>query len=460
MQAQERVIKRAKRCIMFGVIIGMASVFILVFNIWHGPTSFDPAGTKDALNRIMLVVFASSALGVAAYRSCTEDVRSLLRKSEDLANGVDLEGGESPAVIVGKAREYQADFIETSQGSRRFSRKFAWLSVNRSCDLNCSFCYANRRGPDEEMPLDVFEGIVEAVQGLGVDCVHLTGGDASGYSHLIDAIGIARSYGMQIVMPTNGLKYASLAHAFALARAGISQVNVSLKGWDRNSYLNNTGVDGFDLAMEAIRNLKQAGVEVAVSMVLYADSVPDFLQGVKAAQMNGVSAFEFSPAFESQELPCAQMPPDQAHRFVRDFSAAYDKLVEITDGNFILSQTLPLCMWDETLIRKMNDNHQLSSVCQLFDESGIVFDNRGRLLMCNAFHAYPIGTYGKDFADSGALHGLIMGDKAQAARKRLCSPPSERCATCKIYSKCAGGCATRWTKFDFKEFEPYLHPVL
>lgn len=93
------------------------------------------------------------------------------------------------------------------------------------------------------MPLDLFHQIIDLVSGLGIRNVTLTGGEPTIYPHILEAIRCCKDHGLNVTIPTNGLAFALRDRLEQFCEAGVDRIGMSVKGHDRQSYLDPTFSD-------------------------------------------------------------------------------------------------------------------------------------------------------------------------------------------------------------------------
>lgn len=148
----------------------------------------------------------------------------------------------------------------------------AWLTTNRSCNNKCSFCYAqNAKGND--MDIEDAKRCIKALHEMGISHLILIGGEPTIYQNIIPLIEYATSVGMNVSMATNGRKFSDSLFSQKIARAGLSSVNISLKGSNEEEYLTNTHCKGFIEAIKGYKNLNEVGIKPIISYVITTNDV-------------------------------------------------------------------------------------------------------------------------------------------------------------------------------------------
>jgi hypothetical protein len=142
---------------------------------------------------------------------------------------------------------------------------YAVWEITLRCDLACRHCgsRAGRERPEELTTAEALD-LVQQMADLGVLEVTLIGGEAYLRDDWTEIARAVRAHGMQCTITTGG-RGMSVERARAAKAAGVQSVSVSIDG-ARDTHDMLRGVRGsFDAAVEAMRNLRQAGISVSVN---------------------------------------------------------------------------------------------------------------------------------------------------------------------------------------------------
>lgn len=329
--------------------------------------------------------------------------------------------------------------------------KHVWMTLNRQCNLRCRWCYASSTGyhQADNMPVKLAEEIIDFLSELHPEYVSLIGGEPTCYPDLEHVIHRMRAYGMKTTLFTNGLVFCHQAYLDQLISAGLHGVNLSMKGWSTESYLQSTGVDGYGAMQKAIQNISNSPLESIVSFVISPENVDSYLVAVTDACAWGASYIYLSFEQNFSALDGKQSPRELSKIFymIESFMKSYEQLQAITGGNFVLHQSFPLCVWDAKFIEKLRSNRQILTSCQLLERSGLVFDTNGSLLPCNSMYQVPIGKFGVDFTSKQEFEQFWNCDKIRKIYEEFAKLPSCICESCQESTQCGGGCIANW--FDY-----------
>lgn len=333
--------------------------------------------------------------------------------------------------------------------------KYAWITVNRQCNLRCKWCYAKSADfkTSSDMPLSLAKELIDLASQLNIQNISVTGGEPTCHKDIAQIIQYIRQKNLTPILITNGVLFSDKSFLDSLVSQGLSSVNLSIKGCSEEDYMKNTGVKAYASTLEAIRHISKSSVRLLVSIVLNSDNIGRYLNAIKDAVENGAEEFHFSFEHDFSMLDGNPKPYDirSIHKLIKGFQESYPELSVITNGRFNLHQSLPLCLWDESFIQILKKNGQITTSCQLLERSGLVFDTDGSLIPCNLMHQVPIGKFGQDFSDKNSFLSFWNSQEVSNVYRKLCTYPGKKCHTCNENIHCGGGCLSNWFQFSYDE---------
>jgi len=150
------------------------------------------------------------------------------------------------------------------------------LSVTDRCDLRCAYCMPERMEflpRSEILSLAELDALASAFIGMGITKLRLTGGEPLVRKGFIDLVaGLSRHLGDgldELVMTTNGTRLAE--YADALARHGVSRVNVSIDSLDPATYARITRGGDIARVTAGVDAAIDAGIAVKINVVALAN---------------------------------------------------------------------------------------------------------------------------------------------------------------------------------------------
>ncbi len=338
--------------------------------------------------------------------------------------------------------------------------KRAWITLNRNCNLRCKWCYAQSTGYrlSDNMNLDLALKLLELVYSIGAKDVLFIGGEPTCDDELNKIVNYANELTLNTTLITNGIALDNKAYLDKLIYSGLSNIDVSLKGYSQTDFLNSTSVDAYDKVMNAIKNVAQTKIPFIVSMVITCDNVDNFLEGIRKAVECGAENFRFSfcndfSALDRNEINNNYDIEQNVFHVIKGFEKNYEELCRITHDNFLLHQTFPLCAWDFEFVNRLRNDLHITSSCQLFEQNSIIFDTNANVIPCNSMHQAPIGKYGEDFSSPSELLEYWNSERIISYYQMLAlTPPnSYECTNCDHWEVCGGGCISNWYNYSYED---------
>lgn len=128
------------------------------------------------------------------------------------------------------------------------------LSLTSRCNFACTYCVGDQPVTSKRGSLpasEMLRMILPVVEEAGIESIRLTGGEPTLYPELLTLIRMLRDRGIgEVQLTTNGFSLLKLARP--LADAGLTSLNVSLDGADRESFLRMTRRDLFARVLQGI----------------------------------------------------------------------------------------------------------------------------------------------------------------------------------------------------------------
>ncbi len=183
---------------------------------------------------------------------------------------VELADQTRKLVVDGIARKYY-----------RLTRPGRWYggiatSDCTGCNLKCKFCWsgAPRDHPERignfYKPDEVFDALMKCARKFGYSQIRISGNEPTlGKAHLIKLLELVEKTDLSFILETNGTLL-DREYTKDLSRFKNLHVRVSLKGTNREEFSRLTGAkpSGFDLQLNALKNLIDAGLSCHPSVML------------------------------------------------------------------------------------------------------------------------------------------------------------------------------------------------
>lgn len=328
-----------------------------------------------------------------------------------------------------------------------------WLTVNRTCNFRCPYCYAETTNYKDEMSLDLAKQLILFSKRMGAKAVILIGGEPLLYSKLDEIISYINDNEMKVVVVTNGLEITKKRIQNLINDNKIYSIGFSLKGWDAKSYLEQTKVDSFERIKEAISIFSNSSVQGTYSFVLTKqthDKLEKVAQLVSYDNKRKLKFILCNPVvWGDGKISGEQMLP--LSELIVSFQKQYDEVNKVLDGRLVLQQSLPTCVWPSDFIARLKSLNQIQFGCNIRSQKGLVFGIHGEVLICNSITDFPVAYFGRDFCDRQSFISFINNEDKKDLFHKILKYPLTQCGICDKKDACFGGCPFKWFVYSAQE---------
>lgn len=327
----------------------------------------------------------------------------------------------------------------------------AWLTTNRTCNNNCSWCYArNSLQSKTIMDLDNAQKLVDNLKKRNIKRIILIGGEPTIYPYFIDLIKYIRKENIRVSIATNGRKFSDISFASKVLDAGINGIDISLKAITEENYKRDTGSYGLKEMLDGYNNLKKLNFKPSMSYVIVDDNHNKFDDLVSFLLENNIT--DCSIQFVK---PVLELDKTEKLLDLRDMGNfveyIYNKL-SYTNINYTIEVSFPLCLINKTILRKLSNENRIINCCHVPRGSGINFDENFKIIPCNHFVNFPFSESPIDFSDDESIDKIMSSKIVSDFREKSRCYPASKCQTCNLWSQCGGGCFTRWLTLDPNDY--------
>jgi radical SAM protein with 4Fe4S-binding SPASM domain len=306
------------------------------------------------------------------------------------------------------------------------------------------------------MLLKLAKELVVLTKSIGVKQLLLIGGEPTLWGPLFDFNKFCLSERVPTILITNGVKFAIDNFWENYRKNPNDKIGISVKALTPQQLLEVTGFNNFSLIKKGIsRGIQELEAQVSITYnKFYTDSLVDMVKFAVDCGAKSVKIDFCSTVFTNGHPEVTYMVEPKS--IVKNIMRDYPQLERITKSNVIFEMMVPFCLWPIDFLKELVRKKQILSVCHVHKKEGIIFDENGKIIMCNALFDYPIGSYGKDFNDGKSFLKWINSSKIVNYYNLIGRLPSEKCGECDWYIECGGGCPLRWAIYKPDEI---IHPL-
>lgn len=155
--------------------------------------------------------------------------------------------------------------------------KNIYIYLTNNCNERCKHCYMYAGDIKiQELSPDVWKKVLLDYKNLGGQGVTFTGGEVTVYKGFESVLKYAHELGLNVTVLTNGI----LWDEQYIKRCGpyIDEVQISIDGYDKESYYNVRQYDGFGTAINTLIRFSEAGVRTSMAVTPLYDDLEEFVK--------------------------------------------------------------------------------------------------------------------------------------------------------------------------------------
>lgn len=318
--------------------------------------------------------------------------------------------------------------------------KVAWMTINRGCNNKCCWCYA-QNAVNDLMSFGDMRKCVNNLIDLGIRNIILIGGEPTIYPHIIETIKYIHDFGIKVMIVSNGRRFSDYSFAQKCVESGISGIDISIKGFSKVEYINNTGVDGFEEVIVGYRNLMKLNFKPTLSYVVCDNresKIIEMYNFLETYNLEDITIQFVKPVVS--ENSNAIMPLDEMGSLV---GKIYE-IMEKSNKHYRIEVSFPLCLIKESILVNLIKNKKIVTCCHLQKGTGLVLDTNFRALPCNHFVDMPYSETQIGLYSANQIIDYWNSLEVGVIREKTLFYPSNKCIKCNLWDLCGGGCYTRW----------------
>lgn len=314
----------------------------------------------------------------------------------------------------------------------------AYLYLTNKCNQKCSFCYFQNYHSTNIFSRDDWFSVVDELIDNGLCTLGFLGGEPLlEWETCLELLDYSDGRVHQAIT-TNGTADNGITKIKAkrLAKYKSFEINISLESYAEDVHNSLVGVKVHSIAMESVKNLIEAGVDVIVKTVALsqnADEIVRLAEWSKKIGANGFYLADYMPYFGQSFL-------DFSQKIVK--MNKYLKIIEQLDklksnSFFVLYNTRYRYLHEENKISSKDVLLKNTTFCSA---SGINID----ILPNGDSYTCPMAVGNEDYCIGNAKYGIeVLWNNVNLDffRKRdVYKLKDEKCISCKSKSNCVGGC--------------------
>lgn len=327
--------------------------------------------------------------------------------------------------VISVVTQIEAKKFEEKQ-LRDNSKRNIYIYLTNNCNLRCKHCYMYSGDKKvDELDFRHWTNILNDFKEAGGNGVTFTGGEVLMYKWFSEIIEFTHNLGLSVTVLSNGLLWSS-DKIRALSKY-IDEIQISLDGYDSESYKRIRKKDGFNKAISTIKEFSKTKTHVCIAATPIFDSLDDFV--------NGFSSF--------------------SKKFIKQYPNVYIKLnMELIKGREVNLDEEENMIYNNkirTLTEQIYPNFSKKNFVLNFKEKNFMSNcgfgeisiaPNGDVYWCNRIFELPRAINIKDYNFS-SLFKLSDHVKFNTDVNH-----SKVCSLCDIKYICGGGCRLKYPNID------------
>lgn len=160
---------------------------------------------------------------------------------------------------------------------RESNEKNIYIYLTNNCNERCRHCYMYAGDIKiKELSPDVWKNVLLEYKKLGGHGVTFTGGEVTVYKGFESVLCYAHKLGLKVAVLTNGVLWSE--QSIKRCSHYIDEVQISIDGYDKESYYKVRQYDGFEAAIKSVIRFSEAGVRTSMAVTPLYDDLETFVK--------------------------------------------------------------------------------------------------------------------------------------------------------------------------------------
>lgn len=217
-----------------------------------------------SIDNIFLAISRETGNWVLLENSRQLEIFNTLSAGHCVAELFDLFAPEAGKDIIKVLTELEAKRFECTE-IHYPQQQGMYIYLTNRCNQRCHHCYmyAGER-LEQELSTDELQNLLRKFSQSGGQVVTFTGGEGTLRPDFTAIIRFAKEVGLQVCVLSNGLLWTDeLINSVITA---VDEVQISIDGYDRESYQKVRGTDSFNQALSTVDKLVNTGIRTTVAI--------------------------------------------------------------------------------------------------------------------------------------------------------------------------------------------------
>ncbi len=233
---------------------------------------------------VYLAIYTEGVLWIVLKNKEELEIFNLIRKGENLENLFKKYSEDSIINVVMQIEAKKFDSPEVNE----FDEKNVCIYLTNNCNERCKHCYMYAGDIKiEEMNSEKWITVLNKLVAAGCEGVTFTGGEVTVYKGFEKIIKHAHEIGLAVTVLSNGILWDE--QMVKNLSPFIDEIQISIDGYDSESYYSVRRYDGFDKAMNCIELFTNTGTKVSMAVTPLYENLDVFIDKFESFAKNFLS---------------------------------------------------------------------------------------------------------------------------------------------------------------------------
>lgn len=323
--------------------------------------------------------------------------------------------------VISVITQIEAKNFENPINNDRTERDI-YIYLTNNCNERCRHCYMYAGDMKyEELSPEQWIKVLDNFKRCGGNGVTFTGGEVTVYKGFELVVRHAHELGLQVTVLSNGILWSD--KLIKELHDCIDEIQISIDGYDRESYYKVRQFDGFDKAIQCVKNFSMFGTKVSIAVTPLFENLVDFVTRFEPFARKLIE--EFPDIFIKMNLELIQ---GREVHITQEENKKYKQILRE------MVERLYPEFYTETFVLNY-ENHILRRNCG-FGEISIAAN--GDVFWCNRIHEL------KSTANVLKMSFKELFEVSDRIIKNTSVDNTTGCKDCDIKYICGGGCRMKY----------------
>ena len=304
--------------------------------------------------------------------------------------------------------------------------KSVYIYLTNNCNERCKHCYMYAGDVKiQELSSDKWIEILTELAAAGCTGVTFTGGEITVYKDFERVIRHAHQVGLMVSVLTNGVLWTD--ELIESLSSCIDEVQISIDGYDRDSYYAVRQYDGFDLAINSVKQFCKYGTKVSVAVTPLYEGLKAFIEGFETFAKDFIKEYPEVLIKVNHEL----IPGREVNTTSEENNEYKQQLISMIERLYpdFYTEAFVLNYKDKTIRKNCGFG-------------GVSIAPNGDVYWCNRIHELKSAINILD-------HSIFeIMDISERVKRNTSVDNTSICNSCEIKYICGGGCRIKYKGID------------